>query len=264
MARRGAAVVVNDSGTSVEGTGASEGPADLVVAEITAGGGRATASYASVAEAEGAATIINTAVERFGGLDIVINNAGISKPAKFEDLDLDILRLLLSVHLYGTVFVTKAAWPYLKRSGQGRIVNTVSGTIYGVTGYTAYGAAKGAILALTRSLAVEGAPDGIKANCIRPSAGTRMGSVSLNPSSPLVAQVAERSPRLVAAVAAYLAHESCQLSGETLTALGGHVGRLYLSETVGFTSDDLSPEDVAEHLEEIVSTTGSMPMGLIE
>src|SRR5262249_6977619 len=134
LASRGARVVVADLGGKLDGSGSSSEPADQVVKEIKSAGGEAVACYASVADEAGAASIVNTALEAFGCLDVVINNAGISDPGLFADLSLAHFRRMLDVHYLGTVYVLKAAWPHLRAAGNGRVVNTCSEATGGIHG----------------------------------------------------------------------------------------------------------------------------------
>src|SRR5262249_54308213 len=141
------------------------------------GGGEAVACYASVADEAGAAAMIDTAIETFGRVDAVINNAGIHDPAPFPELRAEQFQAMLDVHLFGTIFVTRAAWPHFVAAGYGRVVNTTSEAMLGgLPGLCSYAAAKGAIFALTRNLATEGVPHGIRANAIAPRAHTRMSA----------------------------------------------------------------------------------------
>jgi NAD(P)-dependent dehydrogenase (short-subunit alcohol dehydrogenase family) len=258
LASRGANVVVADYGSGIDGRGSSDEPATQVVEEIEADGGTAVACYASVADDAGAATIVEAAVAHFGGLHAVVNNAGISDKHRFQDLSLEQFRRMLDVHFLGTMQVTKHAWPHFVDAGYGRIVNTTSEAILGAqTELTSYGAAKGAVWALTRNLAAEGAALGIHANAVAPRARTRMSEEGLDPAAVDQSLLAKMDPALVAPVAAYLAHESCALNGEVLVAGGGEVFRLTPLVTRGIAQDRLSVEDVAEHIDAIMSTDGA-------
>jgi NAD(P)-dependent dehydrogenase (short-subunit alcohol dehydrogenase family) len=264
LAARGARVVVADYGGELDGSGASAEPAAQVVNEIQAAGGEAVACNASVADEAGAATIVQTALDAFGRLDVVINNAGISDPGWFDDLSLEQFRLMLDVHYLGTVYVLKAAWPHMCAAGYGRIVNTCSEAMGGIhTLVTSYGAAKGAVLGLTRTLACESAKDGILVNAIAPRANTRLSDpavlsqvfdVSLDDA---VAMIAPFAPELVSPAAAFLAHESCDLNGVVLVAGGGQVQRLALMASPGITREHLTPEDVATNAETIADLSGA-------
>jgi NAD(P)-dependent dehydrogenase (short-subunit alcohol dehydrogenase family) len=261
LASRGASVVVADLGCATVGGGASSQPADDVVREIVAGGGVAVASNASVADEGGAASIIATALDRFGRLDIVVNNAGIFDPAPFEESSADRFRAMFDVHVFGTLFVTKAAWPHMVEAGYGRIVNTISEAMLGLPLMSSYGAAKGAVFGLTRNLAVEGGPHGIQVNCLAPRAGTRMAdqqaaAMSLPPE--VVEQAKAAMPaEVVAPAAAFLAHESCPLNGEILQAGSGRVSRLAVVHTAGISRADLTPEDIGADLDEIMDMSGA-------
>jgi NAD(P)-dependent dehydrogenase (short-subunit alcohol dehydrogenase family) len=203
LGSRGAKVVVNDLGKSVKGDddGASN-PADLVVAEIKKMGGQAVANYDSVEFGE---KIVKTAVDAFGTVDIVINNAGILRDVSFQkmsDLDWD---LIMKVHLKGSYSVTRAAWNIMKDKKYGRIINTGSSAgIYGAFGQVNYSTAKLGLWGFTQALAKEGEKRNIRTNCIAPLAGTRMTATVMP------AEVVEAlKPEYVAPFVAYLCHESC-------------------------------------------------------
>ncbi|MGE0386666.1 MAG: SDR family NAD(P)-dependent oxidoreductase [Gammaproteobacteria bacterium] len=255
LASRGAAVVVNDIGAALDGSGASSRPADEVVEEIVRAGGKAVANYDSVSTDGGPEAIVAQAISRFGRLDIVINNAGFEMPTPFGGITLDNIRAHFEVHFFGTAAVTLAAWPHLVASGAGRVVNTTSATVYGLPNRTGYGAAKGAIFAFTRSLALDGAAAGVKANCIAPGAGTRMADNS--DTSEAVKSFMRQSmpPELVAPAAAFLAHESCPLNGETLSVGGGRVARMALCENTGFVTEDLTPEAIRDNLASVLDAS---------
>ena len=176
LGARGAKVVVADLGGPVEGTqGSSTAPADGVVGEIVAAGGEAVACYASVAEEAGAASIVEAALDTFGRLDIVVNNAGIGDPERFEDQTIAQFRTMLDVQYLGTVLVTKAAWPHLVAQRSGRVVNTCSEGPLGIHAkMTSYGGAKGGVIGFTLALAAEGPAHGIAVNGFSPRASTRL------------------------------------------------------------------------------------------
>ncbi|MFF0609312.1 SDR family NAD(P)-dependent oxidoreductase [Nocardia tengchongensis] len=255
LAARGAAVVVNDTGGAVDGSLHGENPAAEVVDTITAAGGRAVASTASVATEDGAQSIIDTAVAEFGGIDAVINNAGIYSLCSWDRISATQYQEFLDVHYLGSLFVSRAAWPYLAASGRGRIVNTVSGAMLGAPDMVHYGSAKGAVFGLTRSLAVAGHHDGIKVNAIAPGADTRMIDIAAPSLPPGTAEYIKTSmsPDLVAPVAAYLAHEDCTVTGEVLSVAGGGVSRIVVGYTPGITDTALTPEVIAARLEEIMA-----------
>ena len=174
LAQRGASVVVNDLGGSTEGTGTDLGPASEVVDEIAAAGGSAVADGHDVSSVQGAQALVDAAVERFGRLDVLVNNAGIVRWAGFPEADADNLAAHLAVHLGGSFNTTRAAWPHMVEQDYGRIVMTTSTGIFGLPNNTSYATAKGAVIGLTRSLATAGRRQGIKVNCVAPAAFTRM------------------------------------------------------------------------------------------
>ncbi|MFC8526027.1 SDR family NAD(P)-dependent oxidoreductase [Nocardia sp. NPDC057227] len=261
LAARGARVVVADHGAGLDGSGRSGEPADAVVARIRAAGGSAVAVCASVAEEAGAEAIVAAALAEFGRIDIVINNAGISDPGPFEELSVAQFRAMAEVHWFGTLFVTRAAWPHLRARGYGRVVNTVSEAMIGtVPEMTSYAPAKGAVWGFTRSLATEAVGTGIRVNAVAPRAHTRMSAAQADRiaaehgfSAAEMAEInAAMPPELVAPAALYLAHESCALDGEVLRAGFGGVARIAVVATAGIHRAALSAEDVAAHIGEIL------------
>ncbi|MFB4303876.1 SDR family NAD(P)-dependent oxidoreductase [Actinomadura sp. NTSP31] len=265
LTARGAAVVVNDVGGAVDGTPRGEDPAAEVVAAITEAGGRAIASTDSVATEEGADAIVDAAMTAFGRLDAVINNAGIYTVQPWLEVPTSRYRDFLDVHYLGSMLVSRAAWPHLIASEHGRIVNTVSGAMLGVPDMVHYGSAKGAVLGLTRTLAVAADAHGIKVNAIAPGAGTRMLDQAADalPPGTVEHMKAVMPPSLVAPVAAYLAHAECAVNGEVFNAAGGTVSRLVLANTAGITDPDLTPETVANRLDEILAVGQAEPAPLM-
>jgi NAD(P)-dependent dehydrogenase (short-subunit alcohol dehydrogenase family) len=260
LAERGARVVVSDLGCAVDGRGSSEEPAGEVVREIVAQGGVAVASSASVAEPDGAASIIGTALESFGRLDIIINNAGIFAPAPFDQISIEQFRTMLDVHYFGTLLVTRAAWPHLVAARYGRIVNTTSESILGMPLLASYASAKGAIFGLTQTLAQEGAAHGIRANCIAPQAGTRMAAAhgaALSLPESALQRTTGLPTAMNAPVAAFLAHESCPITGEILHVSPGRVSRLAFIQTRGLQQREICADDVAANLDAIMDLSGA-------
>jgi NAD(P)-dependent dehydrogenase (short-subunit alcohol dehydrogenase family) len=261
LASRGAQVLVADSGAGLDGAGSSDDPATEVAKEITANGGEAVACCASVADEDGAASIVAAAIEHFGHLDAVVNNAGISDKHPFPELSHEQFRRMMDVHFFGTLYVTKAAWPHLVEAPHGRVVNTTSEGVLGAQSeLTSYGSAKGAVWGLTRNLAAEGMAADIRVNAVAPRARTRMsedGQKIAAGSEALAASILDRmDPALVAPAAAYLAHESCTLNGEVLVAGGGDVMRLAPIVTQGISrGKTLSIEDVAGNIDAILDST---------
>jgi NAD(P)-dependent dehydrogenase (short-subunit alcohol dehydrogenase family) len=246
MASRGAQIVVNDLGGAVDGTGSDAGPAQKVVEEIEALGGAAVADGNSVATQEGAEGMVKTALEAFGRVDIVINNAGILRDKSFANMTPDLWDPVIAVHLTGTYNVTRAAWAHFREQSYGRIVSTSSAAgIFGNFGQTNYGAAKMGIVGMTRVWAQEGGKYNIRANAIAPVARTRMTEEILGP---LVEKV---DPALVSPVVAYLASEECAVSGEVYSVGAGRVSRIFIAEAPGYFKKDLTVEDVRDNWDTI-------------
>jgi NAD(P)-dependent dehydrogenase (short-subunit alcohol dehydrogenase family) len=249
LASRGAKVVVNDLGGNRAGEGGGSEMADQVVKEIVDAGGEAVANYASVADLAGAKSIVDDAVEAFGKLDIVVNNAGILRDKSFAKLTPDELDLVVKVHLYGSFYVTMAAWPHLREQSYGRVVNTTSGSgLYGNFGQSNYSAAKLGIAGLTRTLAHEGAKYGINANVIAPVAASRMTEDIMPP------QLLEAlEPDNVSPLVGYLASEDCTETGRIFSVGGGYIARVAIVEGAGATFDGgFSPDDVADNWDDIM------------
>jgi NAD(P)-dependent dehydrogenase (short-subunit alcohol dehydrogenase family) len=261
LAKRGALIVVNDLGGSVDGQGGSHTAAQQVVDEIKAAGGEAVANYDSVATAEGGKAIIQTALDTFERIDIVINNAGILRDAAFKNMTPELLEPVIDVHLKGAFYVTQAAWQHMRDQNYGRIVNTSSAAgIFGNFGQTNYGAAKAGLVGFTRVLAVEGAKNNIKANAIAPVAKTRMTEDLLG------AMADGLSPEFITPVVAWLAHEDVPVTGEVYSCGGGHVARIFTGVTKGWTdTTSLTVEDIRDHFEEIRNEDGyAVPANLTE
>ena len=242
LADRGARVVVNDLGGSMEGVGADNGPASTVAAEIVAAGGVAIAELSDVSTAEGANALVDAATNAFGRVDILINNAGIIRWAGFPEADAENLAAHLAVHVAGSFNTARAAWPHMVEQRYGRIVMTTSAGMFGLPHNPSYATAKAGVVGLTRSLTTAGAAHDIKINLIAPAAFTRMAG----PAAPGSAQM---SPDLVAPMVAFLAHESCPVSGEIYAAGAGRFTRVFIAETEGYVHATAEPtiEDVAEN-----------------
>jgi NAD(P)-dependent dehydrogenase (short-subunit alcohol dehydrogenase family) len=252
LARRGARVVVNDLGGSVDGSGGSVGPAQKVVDEITALGGDAVASTDSVATPEGGQAIIRAALDAFGRVDIVVNNAGILRDKSFHNRDADLFDPVIDVHLRGAFNVTQPAWKIMREQGYGRIVSTSSAAgIFGNFGQANYGAAKMGLVGFTNVLAVEGAKYNIKANAIAPLALTRM-------TEDILGGLGDKlQPELISPLVTYLSHESCEATGRVFSVGGGRVAEVFIAETVGYTNTtDLTPEDLAAHWGDVTAQDG--------
>ena len=248
LAQRGALVVVNDLGGNIDGTGGDASAAQKVVDEIKAAGGEAVADHNSVATPEGGAAIVKTAVDTFGRVDIVINNAGILRDKSFHNMSPDLMNPVFDVHLKGAFHVTQPAWVLMREQGYGRIISTSSAAgIFGNFGQTNYGAAKLGLVGFTRVLAVEGAKYNIKANAIAPLALTRM-------TEDLMGALADKlDPSQVSPIVAWLAHEDCPVSGQVYSVGGGRVANVFFGETQGYTKPGHSLEDVRDNWEAIMS-----------
>jgi NAD(P)-dependent dehydrogenase (short-subunit alcohol dehydrogenase family) len=216
----GASVVVNDLGGSMAGSGADAGPAAEVVDEILAAGGTAVADTSDVSQESGASTLIATAVEQFGRIDAVVNNAGIIRWASFPDADVENLDSHLAVHVGGSFHTTRAAWPHFA-----------------------------AVVGMTRSLATAGAQHGIRCNLVAPAAFTRMAGTAAD-ESPMATTMA---PELVAPMVAFLAHENCPVTGEIYSAGAGRFARIFIAQAEGYVDATGAPtvDDVAAHWSEI-------------
>ncbi len=260
LADRGARVIVNDLGGSMGGRGADAGVAATVATEIVAAGGTAIADGSDVATEDGAQSLIGAALEQFGRLDILINNAGIIKWAGFPEADRGNLERHLAVHVTGSFNTARVAWPSMVEQGYGRIVMTTSAGLFGLPNNLSYATAKGAVIGLTRSLTTAGDAHGIKVNLIAPAAFTRMAGGTTDTGPP------EMSPDLVAPMVAYLAHEDCPVSGEIYAAGAGRFARIFIASTEGYIhpTPDPTMEDIAQHWRAINDETGySIPADLM-
>lgn len=266
LGSRGANVVVNDIGRDLETKHyPGQASAETVAAEIRAAGGKAVASMDSVATPEGAEAIIRTALDAFGRLDILVNNAGLSIGAPIDVISPRDIQRHIEVNLMGAIWCSRAAWPHMKAAGYGRIVNITSTSMTGFADQVAYAAAKGGVWSLTRSLAAEGAKFGIKVNGVSPAGYTRMVISAMEPDSPLLASAKENlEPALSSPAVAFLAHESCPVTGECIESVGGAVQRCYISRSKGFTDRAHTIETIAQRWDEIMSEEGATTVGLAD
>ncbi|GAA2862345.1 SDR family oxidoreductase [Pseudonocardia halophobica] len=256
LAAGGAKVVVNDLGGARDGSGGGVAAADAVVEEITAAGGEAVANHDSVATEAGGAAVVQTALDAYGRIDGVVSNAGILRDKSFHKMSADDWDAVQQVHLYGGFNVIHAAWPHFREQKHGRIVVATSTSgIYGNFGQANYGAAKGGLIGLINTLAIEGAKSGIIANAIAPMAGTRM-TEDLVP-----AEVFERlNPAHVAPVVGYLMTDECTETAGVLVAGGGMVHRVCWFQTKGVTFAEVpSIAQVGDRWSEIVDLDGAVP-----
>ncbi|MDY6828925.1 MAG: SDR family oxidoreductase [Pseudomonadota bacterium] len=252
LAARGAKVVVNDLGGAVDGSGSSLSPAEQVVEEIRALGGEAVADGNTVATQAGGQAIVQSALAQFGGVHIIVNNAGILRDKSFRNMSPALFDPVIDVHLKGCVWTCHAAWEAMREQQYGRIINTSSAAgLFGNFGQTNYSAAKMGIVGLTKTLGLEGAKYNIKANVLAPGARTRMTEDLMGD------RAAAMDPELVSPTVAFLAHEDCPLTGEILSASSGRVARVFVGACKGVTErENMSPEFIRDNLERIMSTEG--------
>ena len=248
LAARGAKVVVNDLGGARDGTGTSDAAAQ-VVEEIKAAGGEAMANGGSVTEYEQMVEMVAKAKEAWGGVHVLINNAGILRDKSFAKMDPADFDLVVKVHLLGSANCTKAVWETMREQNYGRILMTASSTgLYGNFGQANYGAAKLGLAGLTKTLYLEGAKNNIKVNTLAPVAGTRMTESLMTPE-----MLARLDPSFVSPMVAYLCSEQCQRTGEIWSAGAGNFARIEYREAPGVRITGRAPtvEDVADNIEKI-------------
>jgi NAD(P)-dependent dehydrogenase (short-subunit alcohol dehydrogenase family) len=264
LASRGAAVVVNDLGTDVNGRGEDPLVAESVVNEIRAVGGRAVANADDVSTSEGGSAIVDTALNQFGRIDIMIHNAGALHRGKFAEMDIDDVHHVLTTHLMGAFHVGQPAWKAMARNGYGRILLTSSVALFGAPDLTAYSAAKAGCVSLANAMAREAERDhlDIKTNSICPTASTRRAEFSHRPGSMEAAVDATFSdlldPRNIAPIAAFLVSRQCPVNGTCIKAGGTALSRIFTGMTQGWASggEPFRIEDVQEHFDEAVDLDG--------
>lgn len=260
LARRGAAVVVNDLGGSMGGVGADTSVADGVVGEIERAGGSAVASHDSVDSPEGGEAIVRTALERFGRLDAVVSNAGIFNSIAFEDLSADQWRRMLRVHLDGGFYVSQPAYRVMKAAGYGRFVFiSSSGGMFGQPLEAHYGAAKAGLVGLANVIAIEGAQHGIRANTVLPFGFSRMVTETVGDPKVLeetgFLNVIE--PGLVVPIVVYLASRACEVSHHNYSACAGRFARVFVGLGEGWLAEpgsDPTADDIAARLAAVSAT----------
>jgi len=260
IARRGAAVVVNDLGGTMHGEGADTSVADAVVDEIVAAGGSAVSSHASVDSPEGGQAIVATAIESFGRLDAVVSNAGIFNSIAFDELTPDDWRRMLRVHLDGGFYLAQPAFRAMKKQGYGRFV-FISSTagMFGQHLESHYAAAKAGLVGLSNIIALEGAPHGILANTVLPTGFSRMVTETVGDTTAL-----EESgfldmirPELVTPMVVYLASRACESSHRNYSAIGGRYARVFIGLAQGWLAErgsEPTADDVAARIAEISAT----------
>ena len=260
LAKRGAKVLINDLGGAMDGTGGSSEAAEAVVAEIKAAGGEAIANGGSVSDRAGAKSIVDDAMNAWGRVDILINNAGILRDKSFAKMTLDDFQLVMDVHMMGAVNCTHAVWPIMREQNYGRILMTTSPTgLYGNFGQTNYGAAKLGQVGFMHSLKIEGAKNNIHTNTIAPVAATRM-TVDLIPE----AAQENLGPELVTPAAMFLVSEGAP-NGVIMQAQGGTYSIACIVENAGVELGlDADADDIAANYEKISDLTGAKPRGMLQ
>ena len=260
LSRRGAKVVVNDLGGAMDGTGGSSEAAEKVVSEIKESGGEAISNGGSVSDRNGAKSMVDDAMEAWGRVDILINNAGILRDKSFSKIDLDDFQVVVDVHLMGAVYCTHAVWPIMREQNYGRILMTTSPTgLYGNFGQTNYGAAKLAQVGFMNSLKIEGAKNNIHTNTIAPIAATRM-TESLIPE----AVHSKLAPESVTPAALFLVSEEAP-NGVIMQAEGGRFSVASIVENTGTQLGvDATPEDIASNYDMISDLEGAKPKGMMQ
>ncbi|WP_313394585.1 SDR family NAD(P)-dependent oxidoreductase [Sphingobium yanoikuyae] len=257
LGARGARVVVNDPGSAVRGEGIDAGPAAEVVAAIQAQGGDAIVSTDSVATPEGGRAIIEAALDHYGRIDGLIHNAGNVRYGSMQALSQEDFDAVLDVHLRGAFHVARAAFPHMCKARYGRIILTSSiGGLYGNRDCVNYGMSKSGMIGLNNVLALEGEAEGVKSNIIVPGAVTRMAE-GLD-----ISQYPPMGPELVSPVVAWLAHESCSVTGEMLVSIAGRVARAFIAESKGVYQPSWTPEDVGARIDAIMDSQDPLVFGL--
>ena len=247
LASRGARVVVNDTGASLQGTGFQACPAEEVAQTIRAAQGEAVVCTESVATREGGKAIIETALDHFGRIDILIHSAGNLRPVSLKEMSYEDFDEVLNVHLRGAFHVVRPAFPLMCKAGYGRVVLTASDVgLYGRPHRANYAAAKAGVIGLSHVVALEGAAEGVKCNAILPGAVTRMAEGHDTTGLPPTL-----SPDMVAHAVGWLAHESCSITGEMLISVSGRVARAFVAETRGTCRGTWSMEQIAEQMDAI-------------
>lgn len=258
FASRGAKVLVNDPG-KVDG----ESTAEKVVAEIEAAGGEALVDTNFVGEAKDCQAIVKAAVDKWGRVDVLVNNAGIIRDASILKLTEEDIELVIRIHLLGALHCSQAAFAHMRDQEYGRIITTSSAAgVFGNFGQANYSSAKMGLVGLAKTLAQEGSRKNVLANAIAPGAATQMTAGILENQQELAEKM---HPKHVSPLVLYLCSKDCKVSGETFTAVGGHFARVFVAEGPGLTVKDPTPEDVEAGVDEMMKEDGyTIPRGLAD
>jgi len=246
VASLGAKVVINDNGSALSGSGGDTGPAEEAAQALRDMGAEAVANTDSVATPEGGKAIIETALDTFGRIDVLIHNAGNNRFAPLAETSYEDFRAVLDVHLLGAFHVVRPAFERMVKDGYGRVVLTGSiGGLYTMPQTVNYAMSKSGMIGLNNTVAIEGKDFGVKSNIILPGAVTRMAE-GLD-----ISQYPPMGPDLVAPVVGFLAHESCPVSGELYVSMAGRIARAFVTETRGVYQPEWTIDQVADQLDAI-------------
>ncbi|MCP5029764.1 MAG: SDR family NAD(P)-dependent oxidoreductase [Actinomycetia bacterium] len=256
LGRLGAHVVVNDTGGGLDGQGSNDNVAEAVVAEIRAAGGEGVADFHDVSTHDGGQGVVQTAVDAYDTVDIVVNNAGYLRDRTFGKIELDDFDAIIGVHLLGNTYPTHAAWPIMRTKEYGRVVFTTSAAgLYGNFGQTNYAAGKLAVVGLMNALKLEGDSKGIRVNTIAPVATTRMTESLMGD------DVSLYDPGWVTPAVVYLCSDECEASGAVVEAGGGYYSLAQMMEGAGVVidADQVTPDDIAARWSQITDMTDAAP-----
>lgn len=255
LASRGASVVISDNGTAIDGSAPSTAPAEAVVAEIEAAGGKAVSCTANIATEAGSSQAVRACLDAFGRIDGILHNAScLPDLGPVDKLSSSQFDLVMRVNPFAAFWMTRAAWPHMVAQRYGRIIYLTSGVIYGALGNVPYATAKSACIGMMRCIAREGAEHGIFANVISPAARTRM-TENLAASAFRDWFHKTMLPGKVSVGAAYLLSEECKISGEVFSFMGGRIARITLAENEGAVGPGSSIEEVRETMPRVMADT---------
>lgn len=258
LARRGAKVVINDLGVAIDGSAPSTEPADEVVALIRSEGGEAIADHSDASTAAGTRDLAEKAASTFGGIDVLVSNAGtITYDTPPDKLVQETFDQQLHLMVTGVGLLVGAAWPHLAKSGEGRIVLTSSsGGVFGIPTNAYYGAAKGGVIGLLRCLAIDGEAVGIKVNALCPLGYSRLFAGFSDDEAFNAWFIDNARPEYVAPVVGYLAHRDCEPNGRVFSSGLGHVSEIFTGLTPGWSKPGHGIEDIRDNFAQITDRTG--------